>query len=587
MRKILPLFISTLLLGWVCPYDAVAEIPAGYYQAAVGKKSQALKTSLSSIIYKSSNAGYDGLYTVYKKSDIRADGKVWDMYSNITNFDFSKTCGQYAGEGDCFNREHTVPQSWFSKSAPMKSDAWHVIPTDGKINNMRGSDPFGEVGEIKHASANNFSKSGSSKTPGYSGTVFEPNDLYKGDVARMYFYMATCYEKQVGNWGGGVFSSSYPHLKEWTLNLMLKWHRQDPVSQKEITRNEAIYESRQNNRNPFVDYPELVELIFGDRQNEVFDPENMTPGEPTDPDEPKFELLEATNITPESFIVNWVSKKDADNYKLTLYTKEYSDIPPTTVFDYIAQSTIPTGWAKTGFSQYEAAGWRLASGSSSGTLTTADIDLSDDHQLILTSSRYKTDRSILKISLNGNQIHSIVYEDELERTDTIVIKGAGAKDKITFSASADERVYLHQIALKKGKEASVIPVNGYPVLTGNVTSYPVNNLKEQTDYYYYLTPVTGSVEGEPSAVKMTTTTLGNSIGSTYEEDNVITFVNDGKLSILNAPHNAQIRIIAMTGKTVAQYRAIQEEETFDLPFTGVYLLEIKHPSIHICRKILL
>lgn len=248
-----------------------AEAPAGYYDAAIGKSGEALQKSLSAIISNADNVGYDGLWEVYKTTDRRPDGKVWDMYSDATDFTFgTDKCGNYKNEGDCYNREHSVPKSWFSKASPMYSDAWHVYPTDGKINSYRSNNPFGEVGSGASSSKNGFSKWGSCVTPGYTGTVFEPNDEYKGDFARTYFYFATRYQSRIDNWGG-IFVSSYPHIVKWQLDMLLRWNELDPVSQKEIDRNDAV-QKEQGNRNPFIDYPELVDLIFGDRRNEPFSP---------------------------------------------------------------------------------------------------------------------------------------------------------------------------------------------------------------------------------------------------------------------------------------------------------------------------
>lgn len=156
----------------------------------------------------------------------------------------------------------------------MVSDIWHVYPTDGKINGMRSNNPFGEVGSGASSSKNEFSKWGKCVTPGYSGTVFEPNDEYKGDFARTYFYFATRY-KGVATSGQGalVFTSTYPYITGWQLDMLLRWHKKDPVSPKELDRNEAVYDSRQGNRNPFIDYPELVDLIFGDSRNIPFMPD--------------------------------------------------------------------------------------------------------------------------------------------------------------------------------------------------------------------------------------------------------------------------------------------------------------------------
>lgn len=270
-RNCLLLVVLTCLF----PFFVFAEIPAGYYDAAVGKSGEDLQKSLSTILNDATDVGYNGLWNLYKTTDRRSDGKVWDMYSDITNYTFgTDQCGSYGVEGDCYNREHSVPKSWFNKQSPMVSDIWHVYPTDGKINGMRSNNPFGEVGSGASSSKNEFSKWGKCVTPGYSGTVFEPNDEYKGDFARTYFYFATRY-KGVATSGQGalVFTSTYPYITGWQLDMLLRWHEQDPVSQKELDRNEAVYESRQGNRNPFIDYPELVDLIFGDSRNIPFMPD--------------------------------------------------------------------------------------------------------------------------------------------------------------------------------------------------------------------------------------------------------------------------------------------------------------------------
>lgn len=270
-RNCLLLVVLTCLF----PFFVFAEIPAGYYDDAVGKSGEDLQKSLSTILNDANDVGYNGLWNLYKTTDRRSDGKVWDMYSDVTNYTFgTDQCGTYGVEGDCYNREHSVPKSWFNKQSPMVSDIWHVYPTDGKINGMRSNNPFGEVGSGASSSKNEFSKWGKCVTPGYSGTVFEPNDEYKGDFARTYFYFATRY-KGVATSGQGalVFTSTYPYITGWQLDMLLRWHKKDPVSPKELDRNEAVYDSRQGNRNPFIDYPELVDLIFGDSRNIPFMPD--------------------------------------------------------------------------------------------------------------------------------------------------------------------------------------------------------------------------------------------------------------------------------------------------------------------------
>lgn len=255
---------------------AQAEIPAGYYDKCENKGGKNLLSALNATIASHTNVGYDGLYNVYKSSDVRADGTVWDIYSTKAwNADFSQKCGQYKKVGDCINREHSVPQSWWGSGTP-KSDAFHVYPTDGKVNGQRSNYPYGECAGGTQEPANGnvkpLGRLGACTFPGYTGKVFEPDDQYKGDLARSYFYMAACYNSQVSSWTGGngsaVFAgNSFPVFKQWTIDLLLKWHRQDPVSQKEIDRNNAIY-ARQNNRNPFIDHPEMVEYIWGEHASE-------------------------------------------------------------------------------------------------------------------------------------------------------------------------------------------------------------------------------------------------------------------------------------------------------------------------------
>lgn len=249
-----------------------------YYKNADGKSGAELKTALYGIISKKTkNLSYSELLYMYPATDTRADGYVRDWYSNTTKFThLDETCGNYSQEGDCYNREHTVPQSW---GAP-KADIMHVVPTDGYVNNRRGNLPFGEVGSAKYKSNNGYSKMGACKTSGYTGQVFEPNDEVKGDIARIYFYMATCYEGTCQNWGNGVFTGTkYQPLAQWTYDMMVRWSKLDPVDEVEIARNNAVARTDvQGNRNPFVDYPGLEDYIWGDKKEVAFSYDNYGSG---------------------------------------------------------------------------------------------------------------------------------------------------------------------------------------------------------------------------------------------------------------------------------------------------------------------
>ncbi|HNW20368.1 MAG TPA: endonuclease [Bacteroidales bacterium] len=244
-----------------------SQIPNGYYDNAEGKYGQELRVALYNIIKTNvTSISYDQLWDAYPRTDKKSNGKVWDIYSDIPNgtppYEFTfitDQCGNYSGEGDCYNREHTVPASWFNDASPMYSDLFHVLPTDGYVNNRRSNYPYGKVGNASWTSLNG-SKLGSSATSGYSGTVFEPIDSFKGDIARIYFYMSTRYMDKIANWDGASFQNS--DLSSWAKNLFLQWHQLDPVSSKERKRNDSVYVI-QHNRNPFVDHPEWVNDIWG------------------------------------------------------------------------------------------------------------------------------------------------------------------------------------------------------------------------------------------------------------------------------------------------------------------------------------
>ena len=264
-----------------------AQIPTGYYAAAEGKIDAALKSQLSTIIsanYKDN--GYDGAYTIYKESDNLPNGKVWDMYSikadGTANYYFthgSDKCGSYSKEADCYNREHTFCDSWLGNATPQRSDVHHLIPTDGYVNNRRSSFPHGKVKTASWTSSNGSKLGSSDPATGYSGTVFEPIDEFKGDFARMYFYMATRYESKIAGWASNgsanqiLAGNAYPAYKAWFYTLLLQWNSMDPVSTKEINRNNVIY-TFQKNRNPFIDYPDLAEFIWGNKKGQAWSSTN-------------------------------------------------------------------------------------------------------------------------------------------------------------------------------------------------------------------------------------------------------------------------------------------------------------------------
>lgn len=318
---ILAVLISSLSYG---------QIPTNYYDSAEGLTGFALKTKLKSIVSNghqtrsygqlydgsgiSGSNGYEDTHTdeaVSSGENYENDGTILDMYSENPsgsdpyNYNHgSNNCGNYSSEGDCYNREHLVPQSSFNSASPMKSDIHHVVPSDGRVNGYRGSYPFGNVNTPSWTSLNG-SKRGTSAMSGYNGTVFEPIDEFKGDIARAVLYFAVRYEDTIDGYTSfDMFNGTNDEVfYPWAIAVLLDWHTNvDPVDQRERNRNVAAY-AFQNNANPFVDHPEYASMIW----NPVTD--NEAPTAATN--------LVASNPTGNSVVLNWTA--GTDNIAVTSY----------------------------------------------------------------------------------------------------------------------------------------------------------------------------------------------------------------------------------------------------------------------------
>lgn len=273
---------SFLILILLFHFHVTGQPPQGYYNEALGLTGTELQEALHEIIKDHQVQTYASLYQHFQSTDRKPNLSVWDMYSDVPGgtppyafyYNSGDECGNYNGEGQCYNREHSWPQSWFGGSIlPMRTDLFHIFPTDGYVNNRRANYPFGEVSNATWTSQNG-SKVGANTTAGYTGVVFEPIDEYKGDFARSYFYMSVRYYGQDTNWPGSPQTVG-SQLKPWALEMMIKWHEQDTVSEKEINRNNEVYDI-QENRNPFIDHPEFVNQIWGDPSGLFFQAKKTT-----------------------------------------------------------------------------------------------------------------------------------------------------------------------------------------------------------------------------------------------------------------------------------------------------------------------
>ena len=288
-------FLLTSILFFALSLFAKTVTPAAslptYYEDINGKSGKSLFDAVQKVTKEGyTSLGYDGLWGAFKTTDKKSNGKVWDMYSDCSWTFGSDQCGSYSSECDCYNREHSIPKSWFggSTSGP-GCDIFHLVPTDGKVNGVRSNYAFGEVSSAsytydgaKKGSAKSITIIGGNTIAGNagttiscSGTVFEPRDEYKGDFARGYMgsLLKWAGDKSFTTGEGSkifttTFSSGSFGLTQYGVALLMKWHRQDPVSQKEIDRNNGIQQT-QGNRNPFIDYPYLAEYIWGEKAGET------------------------------------------------------------------------------------------------------------------------------------------------------------------------------------------------------------------------------------------------------------------------------------------------------------------------------
>lgn len=264
MKRIFTLLVvATFVAGSV-----FGAVPKNYYSTLNGKSGQALKNAIHQLTKKHTVLTYGSLWYHFPSTDCYPDdkGRVWDMYSDY-NYRFNSRLG-YSTSG--MNKEHSLPKSWWGGTeVDAYTDINHLYPSDGDANTAKLHWPLGTVSS---ASFNNgVTKVGTPVTGqgGGAATVFEPDDRYKGDFARTYFYMASCYQDYTWKYTWMMSNTSWLTLNSWSIQLLLQWHRQDPVSQKEIDRNEAVYRI-QNNRNPFIDNPDLVEYIWGEKAGKTF-----------------------------------------------------------------------------------------------------------------------------------------------------------------------------------------------------------------------------------------------------------------------------------------------------------------------------
>lgn len=250
---------------------ATAQIPEGYYDGLKGKSGAQLKDAIHGIIKNakvlSYGSGTNKTWGGFYETDRLENNQCVDRYSPEVRY-FSSKGSVPSG----MNIEHSFPKSWWGGTENQAyKDLYNLMPSDSKANSAKSNYPMGAV--TGTASYDNGVVKIGSCSEGFK--VWEPVAKWKGDFARGYMYMATAYQNFT--WSGNVSpqilqQGNYPTLKKWAYTLYLKWARTDKVDEMEIKRNDAVCKI-QGNRNPFVDFPNLMEYVWGDSINTPFNPE--------------------------------------------------------------------------------------------------------------------------------------------------------------------------------------------------------------------------------------------------------------------------------------------------------------------------
>lgn len=612
--------IYTFLIT-LCFNFGFAQIPNGYYDTATGS-GYTLKTQLYNIINNQNDQGYNAMDNFFLSNDLdqyyENDNTILDIYSEHPSgadpYNFNPQvdeCGNYTGEGDCYNKEHVVPKSVFNDANPMDGDAHNLLPVDGRVNGFRGSFPMGRVDDNNLASQNgisnptqNGSKLGdnlnSGYSSGYSGTVFEPIDEFKGDIARIYFYFATRYQNQISNWSAfAMFNGSSDQVFETAfLNILLEWHSIDPVSQKEVDRNNAIYD-HQGNRNPFIDTPYYVTAIWNPQQD------NQNPSAPTN--------LVASNPTATSVSLNWTAATDNigvssyDIYVNNNYNSSTS-LTSTTVTSLSPETNYCfTIIAKDNANNSSVPSNEDCATTLSGSTNTVDLFFSEYMEGSGTNKALEianfTGASVnlsayqIKLSLNGNTnwnyIYSFPTNTSINNGEVFVVANGGAvvcqsvfddlnNDITSFNGKDGDAIALY----KNNNLIDIIGVLGDDQdFAKDVTLVRNDNIASGSTAY--------NADEWTSYPQNTCTNLGSHTQTlsaiNIEPKHIKIYPNpvNGALLFVDVQNQTQIEIFDLTGKPILKTTVDSQHSAMDISTlsSGIYIMNLQNTHGQYTRKI--
>lgn len=610
--------IYTFLIT-LCFNFGFTQIPNGYYDTATGS-GYTLKTQLYNIINNQTDQGYNAMDNFFLSNDLdqyyENDNTILDIYSehplDADPYNFNPQvdeCGNYTGEGDCYNKEHIVPQSVFNDANPMDGDAHNLLPVDGRVNGFRGSFPMGRVDDNNLASQNgisnptqNGSKLGdnlnSGYSSGYSGTVFEPIDEFKGDIARIYFYFATRYQNQISNWSAfAMFNGSSDQVFETAfLNILLEWHSIDPVSQKEVDRNNAIYD-HQGNRNPFIDTPSYVTAIWNPQQD------NQNPSAPTN--------LVASNPTATSVSLNWTAATDnvgVSSYDIYVNNSYNSSTSSTSTT--VTSLSPETNYCFTIIAKDNANNSSVPSNEDcattlSGSTNTVDLFFSEYMEgsgtnkaleiANFTGASVNLSEYSIKLSSNGNSTWTNTYNfpsnTSISNEDVFVVANGGTSvctnvfdnlnNAITgFNGNDAIGLFKSDVLidmLGTRGDATVYAENTTLVRNATIThGSTAYNANEWTSYPQNTCSNLGSHTQTLSAINI-------------EPKHIKIYPNpvNGALLFVDVQNQTQIKIFDLTGKPILKTTVDSQQSAVDISTlsSGMYIMHLQNTHGQYTRKI--
>ena len=519
-------------------------IPVGYYNACDGKKDAALKTALSQTVkggerYRYGSNEYHtstqiakkdtvvwgvlyhkgdticrpgdleayGTWQAFPVTDRRSDGSIWDMYSN-TRRSFTNKRGESASNVEI---EHCFPKSWWGA---IENAAWcdlyHLNPSDKQANGNKSNFPPGEVQKGDKFN-NGVFRMDNAKSSKYGWCCFEPADCYKGDFARAYFYIVTAYEDLV--WADVakeyLDNDSYLEFKPWLTEVLLKWHRLDPVSQKELDRADQI-SSIQHNRNPYIDYPELVEYIWGEKKGANVDFSKLQctqdPSYTPKKENNLFEAYPAQDVCSDYFVASW-NDFYAGEYKIDVYTKREIGTSGDTIISFPALTKNilnddPHGFASEKMQSQGKSSILMGSGTTDAWLEIHDFTLNKPSQLVFRASQYATAAAAqLDIFLNGHTKADTSITD-IRRDEQIYVytlpKNTTKVKILSVGGATTKRACMQELyIIEDYPQEKLNSVTGYPqtIAQGAQTGLHIPT-QPGAKLYYRVTAAGGWVSNE-------------------------------------------------------------------------------------------